>query len=674
VYEPQHVTGKTLRSTSATPIHENPKLIIGTAGHIDHGKTALIKALTGLDADRLAEEKKRGITIDLGYAYHDLPDGNVMGFVDVPGHEKFVHNMLPGAFGIDYVLLVVAADDGPMPQTREHLAIMDLVGLEEGVVALTKIDLVTPERINESTQSIRALLNGTSLERADIVQVSAIDGTGIDELYRRLAQVAKIQSPRASSGQFRLAVDRCFSLKGAGTVATGTVHAGTVRVDDRLIVSPRGLPVRVRDIRGQNRKTGVARAGDRCALNLTGSNVGKQTIRRGDWIVAPGLHQPSIRLDCRLRVLKSESRPLRHWTPVHAHIGTADINGRVAVLEKESINPGESGLVQIVLKSAVPALRGDRLILRDQSALRTVAGGWVLDPVPPVRGRRKPGRLALLCALETAHADDAFERLLNLRGVQGVDLDWFGFAWNLPSNEFEGFRKSIEFRLFQFGGKRLALSLPAWQALKQQIVDTLAEHHRQSPDQIGVTEGSLGRLFRGKSPLTMSKFAVDELIAERQIFRRGMSLHLPGHVDRLSPIEENLWRRLYPKIDAGGLRPPRPRELAESLREDPAKIKALLKRQAKSGRLCEVSEKLYYRSDIIADLAVKVEALSKQQPGDFITMRSFREATGIDRNVTIELLEYFDRVGLTLRVKDGRRLRASAAIIFGEDAARPDSV
>jgi len=460
-------------------------------------------------------------------------------------------------------------------------------------------------------------------------------------------------------------VDRSFNLTGAGTVVTGTVHAGLVRLNDRLIVSPTGLPVRVRNIHSQDRKTDVGRAGDRCALNLTGSRIGKQSIRRGDWIVAPAVHRPSTRLDCRLHVLQSEARSLRHWTPVHVHIGAADINGRVAVLEKESIAPGGSGFVQLVLEKQVPALRGDRLILRDQSALRTVAGGMVLDPAPPERGRRKPARLALLSALEQPGTAESFKRLLDLRGGIGVDPDWFGLIFNLQPAELQGLRRSIEFHVFEAGGSRLALNPYAWEALKRDVVQALAGYHRRVPNETGVTKPWLGRVLRELSPTPVIDLAIDDLIAHGEILRHGALLHLPDHVDRLPPVEENLWARLYPKIEAGGLRPPRPRELSETLREDRERIKTVLKRQAKAGKICEVSEELYYPCNTIAELGAKVEALCKQQPDNLITMRLFRAGTGIDRNVTIELLEYFDRVGLTLRVNEGRRLRGNAAMIFG---------
>ncbi|MBA2490990.1 MAG: selenocysteine-specific translation elongation factor [Gammaproteobacteria bacterium] len=645
-------------------------MIIGTAGHIDHGKTALIKALTGIDADRFPEEQRRGMTIDLGYAYHELPDGNVMGFVDVPGHEKFVHNMLSGALGIDYVLLVIAAADGPMPQTREHLAIVDLLALKEGVVALSKTDLVEPARLEEAEHSIRSMLVGTTLAGADIMRVSTRTGAGVDTLYGRLGEVARTQSPRASGGHFRLAVDRCFSVKGAGTVVTGTVHAGTVRPDDRLMVSPVGRSARVRGIRCQNKQTSLGRAGDRCALNLAGANLDARVIQRGDWILAPVLHRPSARFDCRLHVLRSEPRPLRHWAPVHVHIGAADINGRVAILEKEYIDPGASGFAQIVLDKPTPALHGDRFVVRDQSALRTMAGGFVLDPLPPARGRRKPQRLRWLAALEQPTPAEAIARLLELRGAQGLDLGGFGFAWNLRAEELDGLRSACEFHLFEVAGKPTGVTVGAWQTLRNGAIEALAEHHQRLPGEPGVTEGKLRQRLRDQAPDPLVKLAVDELIAEGAILRHGALLHLPGHVDRLSPIEENLWRRLYVKIDAGGLRPPRPRELAEMFKEDRTRIKALLKRQAKAGNICEISDELYYPPHTIAALAASTEALCNTQGGNLITMRLFREGAGVDRNVTIELLEYFDRVGLTLRVKDGRRLRGSASAIFGAPDTR----
>ncbi len=373
-------------------------MIIGTAGHIDHGKTALVRALTGVDTDRLPEEKARGITIDLGYAYQPLDSGETLGFVDVPGHERLVHTMVAGAIGIDFVLLVVAADDGPMPQTHEHVQVLDLLGLARGAVALTKIDRVPVERASEASAEIRQFLSATGLAESPIFPVCALTGEGIGDLRHYLQDAAR-QTPARSGGErFRLAVDRSFTLMGIGTVVTGTVHNGSVRVGDRLLISPSGREARVRGIHAQNQPAECGEAGQRCALNLAGPDLHRQDIHRGDWVLDAALHVPTARLDVELRVLAAEEQPLRHWTPVHCHLGAADVTGRVAVLEGEAIAPGAAGLAQLVLDHPVAALHGDRFILRDQSASRTLGGGRVLDVAPPARGRRKPQRLELLRA------------------------------------------------------------------------------------------------------------------------------------------------------------------------------------------------------------------------------------------------------------------------------------
>src|SRR5215475_1016714 len=374
-------------------------MIIGTAGHIDHGKTALVRALTGVDADRLPEEKARGITIDIGFAYRPVAGGETLGFVDVPGHERFVHNMLAGAIGVDFVLLVVAADDGPMPQTREHLQILDLLGLRQGIVALSKADLVSPERLAEVTRQMTALLAGTGLASAEIMPVSSLTGAGIAELEGRMLAAAANLPPRSAAGRFRLAVDRSFTLSGVGTVVTGTVFAGQVSAGDRLLLSPSGTEARVRGIHAQNRQAERGRAGQRCAINIAGPQIDKDSVQRGDWLVDPAAHAPTDRFDACLRLLPTEVRPLRHWTPVHLHLGAAHLPARVALLDTEALAPGETALAQVVTDRSIGTLHGDRLILRDQSAQRTVGGGLVLDPWPPARGRRRPQRLATLRAL-----------------------------------------------------------------------------------------------------------------------------------------------------------------------------------------------------------------------------------------------------------------------------------
>ncbi|HRO16509.1 MAG TPA: selenocysteine-specific translation elongation factor, partial [Paracoccus sp. (in: a-proteobacteria)] len=338
-------------------------MIVGTAGHIDHGKTALVRALTGVQTDRLAEEQARGITIELGFAYADLGGGSVTGFVDVPGHERLIHTMLAGAGGIDLALLVVAADDGVMPQTREHLAILDLLGIGRGIVALTKADLADDARRAEVADQIAAALEGTALAGAPVIPVSALTGEGIEALKAALAQAEAETAARATDARFRLTVDRSFTLKGTGTVVTGTVQSGRVAVGDAVIVSPAGIPARVRGIHAQNRPASEGVAGQRCALNLAGERVSREAIHRGDVVLDPALHVPTDRIDASLRVLGSEPRPVSTWFPARLHVGAAEVGARIVPLG-DAVAPGGRGLVQLVLDRPIAAAVGDRFILR----------------------------------------------------------------------------------------------------------------------------------------------------------------------------------------------------------------------------------------------------------------------------------------------------------------------
>ncbi len=398
-------------------------MIVATAGHVDHGKTALVRALTGVDTDRLPEEKKRGLTIDLGFAYHSLDPDHVLGFVDVPGHERFVRNMLAGVGAVDLALVVVAADDGVMPQTREHTAILDLLGVDVCIAVVSKADKVGAARAAEVGAEIDTLLSTTGMRGAEVHQVSALSGTGMDALAAALRERALRHAARAANGRFRLCIDRAFTLKGAGLVVTGTVHAGTAGAGERLVVTPGGQEARIRGIHAQDRPAECARTGERCALNLAGRDLGPETIGRGDWVVDRTLHAPSDRIDVRLRVLSAETRALRHWTPVHVHLAASHSTARIAVLGAGSIVPGDSGRVQIVLDRPLHALAGDRIVIRDQSATRTMGGGTVIDPFSPRRGRARPARLAWLDAIEGRGPRQAGT---GARTAEGHDPEWAG--------------------------------------------------------------------------------------------------------------------------------------------------------------------------------------------------------------------------------------------------------
>jgi selenocysteine-specific elongation factor len=334
-------------------------MIVGTAGHIDHGKTSLVRKLTGVDTDRLKEEKARGISIDLGFAYWPRPSGRIIGFVDVPGHEGLVHNMLAGATGIDFVILVIAADDGVMPQTREHLAIMDLLGLRRGVVTLNKCDLVDGDQLARVKADVAGVLTGTGLEGCDIIAVSAVTGEGLAELTRCLEAASSSPSRRPKDGRFRLAVDRSFTLVGLGTAVTGTVLSGSIGCNDRVVVSPSGLEARVRSINAHNAPAEQGEAGQRCALVLSGPEISKQAVHRGDVVLDPTLHAPTARIDASLRVLASELRPIDHWFPVKVHHAATEVPGRVVVLRERPIHPGETEFVQLVLERPLAATAGD---------------------------------------------------------------------------------------------------------------------------------------------------------------------------------------------------------------------------------------------------------------------------------------------------------------------------
>ena len=397
-------------------------MIIATAGHVDHGKTSLVKVLTGVDTDRLPEEKARGLTIELGFAYHDIGDGKPTGFIDVPGHEKFIRTMIAGVSGIDCVLFIVAADDGPMPQTLEHLAIMDLLNINHGVFALTKIDRVSEQRVDEVRASIGEMIANTSLKDAEIIPVSAHTRENIEQLSQQILALSSKVPGRRTGGQFRMAIDRNFVLQGTGRVIAGTVLSGEVRSEDKIRLLPQDIELRVRGIHAQNTASDKANAGERSALNISGGDLKRLEIHRGDWAVAERARFTSTKIDTKVTVLSTEARPLRNRTPVHIHIGAADITARLITLEGQEIAPGESALVQLQLNKPVNTVYGERFVLRDQSAFRTVGGGYVVDPSPMTKGRNKPTRLTFLRAQITPDTDLALEQLLAL------ELDDFDLA------------------------------------------------------------------------------------------------------------------------------------------------------------------------------------------------------------------------------------------------------
>ena len=659
-------------------------MIVGTAGHIDHGKTSLVKALTGVDADRLQEEKARGITIDLGYAYQPLPGGGVLGFVDVPGHEKFIHNMLAGVTGIDHVLLVVAADDGPMPQTLEHLAILGQLGLTEGVVALTKVDRVDAARRAAALHEVQRMLAGTACAGFEVLPVSSVTGEGLADLQEHLVRAAAAPlRRRRSGGHFRLAIDRSFTLAGIGTVVTGTVFAGRVSVGDRLLISPLGIEVRVRGLHVQNQVAEAGGIGQRCALNVVAPQLDKRDITRGQWLLGSPLHAPTDRLDVRLSVLPGDRKPLPHWTPVHVHLGAKHATGRVALLTDQPLAAGQTALAQLVLDEPIGALHGDRFIVRDQSARYTLGGGQVLDAFPAPRGRRKPQRAAVLHALEAPSPAEALRQLLDVQ-ASGVDLAWFAKLHNLPDAELQALLQAVPMHALQparasanananatatassaASARPLAFSPTHWAHAVARLLAWLAAYHEREPDSAGARVDELRRALPDQPPLALVAGILDSLVEAQTIVRAGSRFQLRGHEVKLTPDELALWERAQPALAAAGLAPPRVGDLAKQISAKEEVLKHLFAKLVRMGQLHAVRREVFFLPAAIAALAAQTEQLARSNARGIVTVGPFRDYTGLHRNLGIPMLEYFDRAGFTWRRNDGRRLRRDSAQVFG---------
>ena len=639
-------------------------MIVATAGHVDHGKTSLVRALTGIDTDRLPEEKRRNLTIDLGFAYMGLPGGGVLGFVDVPGHERFIRNMLCGVAAIDHALLVVAADDGVMPQTREHLAILELLGVADGAAVITKTDRVDADRVAEVAEEVALYLDETRLAGAPCFPLSSVSGEGVDALRAHLEARAGKIARRAADGHFRLAVDRAFTVVGAGLVVTGTAFSGTVAVDERLLVSPRRAPVRVRGIHAQDRKAGSGRAGERLALNIAGQSLGRDDVTRGDWVVAEAAHLPARRIDASVRILGDEMRPVAHWTPVHVHLAAADVTGRLALLEARSLAPGESGLAQLVLDREIGAMHGDRFVLRDQSATRTVGGGTVVDILPPARGRARPARLAYLKAVARPGAAAALRAAID--GGGPVDLQKFARARNLTEAAREEVFGAAEMVRLRDGDRDLALSRPRWEGLKSSVAAALAAWHERHDDAVGPTEANLRSAMEPRVAVDLLKLALPGMEREGVLVREGARVRLPGHRPRMSGADEKLWRELEALLEEGGTRPPPVGEIAERTGMDPRRIAAFLGRAAKLGLVVGAAKNRYFLPGALKSLAESLEEAAADS--GTVTAASFRDRAGIGRNLAIEILEYFDKIRFTRRTGNERRILRPSAEAFGTGA------
>ncbi len=608
-------------------------MIVATAGHVDHGKTSLVRALTGEDTDQLPEEKRRGMSIDLGFAYLPTANGARIAFVDVPGHERFVRNMTAGVQGIDLALLVVAADDGPMPQTREHLHILERLGAPALLAVMSKVDRVTPERAAEAARETAAVLAQTRFAGAEILPLSPITGEGMPELRARLEAIAAGVAPRRTAQRLRMHVDRAFVIDGLGLTVTGTVLSGAVAAGDEIQLLPRGLRARVRSLRADSGEAARALAGQRCALALHG--LARGDAERGDTVVDAAPAPVSRLLDVALDSIAGTK--LKDGA-VSVHLGTAQHAARLRVL---------GAFARLAFPASVCALAGDRLLLRDPGSQKLVASATVLDPMPPERGAAKPQRLEVLEALSGHSAEEAFDALLNA-GPRMVDAARFAGAYHLPEAELRRIEQSRGLAAFQQCGVRHLMRKTAWDAQCEALELALAEWHRAHPDAVGP------KLAEAGAPLPA---IVDALIEQGKLVRDGACLRRPGHVPVLSREDETLWQRFAPLLPGEGLRAPRVHELSTLLSMEPKAVTDFLNRAARAGRVHRVAANRYFLPETIGKLVGLAAELSREHPEGF-PARVYRDRSALGRNLTIEVLEYLDQAGYTRRSGDLRTMRS----------------
>lgn len=634
-------------------------MIVGTAGHIDHGKTTLVRALTGVDTDRLKEEKARGISIELGYAYTPLANGDILGFIDVPGHERLIHTMAAGASGIDLGLLVVAADDGVMPQTREHLAILSLLGVNQGAVAISKSDRADEARRREVQEQVAALAANTFLQDMPVFFVSAAasDDPGVAALRAHLHAAAQDMALRDTKGLFRLAVDRVFTLKGHGTVVTGTVHDGVLRLDDEaadLRLMPAGHKVRVRSIHAQNQAAQAARAGQRCALNLAG--VDKDAISRGDWIADPRCFTPSRNIDAQLRLLPGAG-PVRAWSPLHIHLGASHFLAHAVPLSSATLSAGEAGWVQLVFDQSVCAMPGDRYIARDAQARHTVGGGTILDPNAPQRKRRSPESMEWLRAVSELHAGGGLADLLR-RAPWGLDEHQVLRLMRQAPDGIAPPEGALWVSARGSVAPRHLIGQSHWNALLAQALQTLESFHQRWPDEPGIDMARLRRMALPALPEPLWVALCDHLLDTGQLARNGPWLHAPGHAAALAPQEAELAERLLPLVNEGGFDPPWVRDLAQQLDMDEQQTRRLMLKLLRRGELYQIVRDLFYHREQVVRLAGLIEALAGSEG---VGAAQFRDQTGLGRKRSIQILEFFDRAGYTRRLRDQHVLRKDGA-------------
>jgi selenocysteine-specific elongation factor len=629
--------------------------VIGTAGHIDHGKTSLVKALTGIDTDRLKEEKERGISIDLGFAHLDLPDGTRIGIVDVPGHERFIRNMLAGAQGIDVALFTVAADDGVMPQTQEHFDIVRMLAIERGIFAITKSDRVSESRVADVEEEIRILTIGTPFERSPVVPVSSVTTRGLDRLRIEIASVVSTIARPAPGGYFRMPIDRVFTLRGHGLIVTGTALAGEVTIGDHLCGLPGGQTYRVRSVQVHSEPVERASWGQRVALNLTAHD--KPTLARGSVLSDKRLALTTLRFDAFVEgCLPGTTASLKNQQRVRLHLGTAERAAKIVLLgDRDRIASKETAFCQVVLFEPVSALRGDRFVIREETASHTLGGGVVLQPLARVHRRRDPAVIDALTTYRDGVPEAVVERFVDDHEDFATTLDEIARFLNRTTERTLGIISAAT-RLYAVPaeGEQIYTTSRKWRAFKDTLIERLQAFHRDRPLAAGQDMERLRDQPPWSMPARIFRACVSILEQERVLTHGDGLLRLAGHVVSLRDMDQELAERIMAMLRATPLTPPDVREIEQRL-SDHANLRTIIRVLERRGAIIRVSSELYFLAGTLAELQHTLQhALSA---GDVLTPALFRDRFGTSRKYAIPLLEYLDREGVTQRIGDIRRLK-----------------
>ncbi len=637
------------------------EIILGTAGHVDHGKTSLIRALTGIETDRLKEEKKRGITIELGFAHLDLPCGHRLGIVDVPGHEKFIRNMVAGAAGMDMVAFIIAADEGIMPQTVEHFDICKLLGVRDGLIILTKKDMVEPEWLEMVEEEVREFFRNSFLEDAPILSVSSVTGEGIEEIKKALDDKVRAMDFQEEFGPFRLAVDRVFSMKGFGTVITGTSLSGRISTGDELMFYPGGATARIRGIQVHGQDVEVIEAGHRTAINLQGME--KEEINRGDMAATPGSMKPSIRLDCRLHYLNSAEKELSNRTLVRVHVGTREVLGRVILMETDAVLPGEDANVQLLLQEPVAVWPGDHYVVRSYSPITTIGGGVIFNNAPKKRKRtlerdREKNR-AVFALYNSGTPEEKLLLFLEEAGFEGIVADELATRLGIFGKKLKKLLQQPistgKIMVVESDRQRL-VAAPVREKLTSAMETILARYHEENPLKSGLAKEELRSQLRPPVDGKLFAYALNLLSKQGKIVQEEAEVRLSGHEVTLQVDEQAMQEELGTLYREAGLRPPNLKDVLARFAEFPeAQIRQVLDLLLQKGEIIKVNEALYFHASAIEELKEQLVAFIRRE-GDIDAPR-FKEMTGLTRKFSIPLLEYFDKIKLTIRIDDKRVLR-----------------